>query len=135
MGEDCIFCAIAAGEAPAEILDQDEHTVAFMDINPWARGHALVIPRRHAKNLLEIDQADLAHTVVAAKRLADRMRTALACEGVTLFNSCGQAAGQVVPHFHVHLVPRYEGDMLVWPERGEQADPEVIAELASELRG
>ena len=55
MAEDCIFCKIVAGEIPAEIVDQDEHTVSFMDINPWTRGHALVIPRTHSRNLLEID--------------------------------------------------------------------------------
>jgi histidine triad (HIT) family protein len=134
MAEDCIFCAIGAGDAPAEIVHEDEHTVAFMDINPWARGHVLVIPRRHATDLLQIDDADLAHTIVAAKRLARRMPEALGCEDVALWNSCGQAADQVILHFHIHLIPRYEGDTLPWPER-ERADPAVIAELASELRG
>ena len=71
---DCIFCKILAGELPAEKVDEDEHTIAFMDINPWTRGHALVIPRNHSKNLYEVDPADLGHTVVAAQRLALRMR-------------------------------------------------------------
>jgi len=67
---DCLFCAIVAGEAPAQIVDSDEHTVAFMDINPATAGHALVIPRRHSADLLEISDSDLEHTMVAARRLA-----------------------------------------------------------------
>ena len=65
--DDCIFCKIVAGELPAEIVDQDEHTVSFMDINPWTRGHALVIPRTHSRNLLEIDDDDLAHVAAGGQ--------------------------------------------------------------------
>ena len=66
--DDCIFCKIVAGELPAEIVQEDEHTLAFMDINPWTRGHALVIPRRHSRNLYEVDDEDLCNASVAAKR-------------------------------------------------------------------
>lgn len=134
MSQDCIFCAIVAGQAPAEILDQDEHTVAFLDVNPWARGHSLVVPRRHAKNLYEIADEDLEHTVLAAQRLAIRMRKTLACDDVMLFNSCEPAAWQVVMHFHVHLIPRYADDSLSFP-RPERADPNEVARVAAELRG
>jgi histidine triad (HIT) family protein len=75
--EDCIFCKIVAGEIPAQRVDEDEHTVAFMDLNPWTRGHALVIPREHSRNLYEAGDDDLAHTARAAKRLAIRMRDRL----------------------------------------------------------
>lgn len=132
MGDGCIFCAIAAGESPAEIVYEDEHTVAFMDINPWARGHAIVIPRRHARDLVEIEEADLTHTVIAAKHLAGRMREALGCEEVALWNSCGSAAGQVIPHLHLHLIPRYQGDPPVLPKH-KRADPEDIATVAAAL--
>jgi hypothetical protein len=74
VAEDCIFCKIVAGELPAERVREDEHTVAFMDLNPWTRGHALVIPRRHSKNLYEVPEEDLRHTAAAAKQLAERMR-------------------------------------------------------------
>ena len=70
MADDCIFCKIVAGELPSEIVQEDEHTIAFMDINPWTRGHALVIPRRHSRNLYEVEDADLAHAAAAAKRMA-----------------------------------------------------------------
>src|SRR3954454_2748412 len=87
MPEDCLFCKIAAGEIPAEIVQEDEATLAFMDINPWTRGHALVIPRAHSRNLYEVPEDDLAHTLAAAKRLAIRMRDRLRCDGVNLLNS------------------------------------------------
>ena len=77
MNEDCVFCQILAGNMPGEIVYEDEHSVAFMDIFPWTRGHAVVVPRTHSKNLYEIPDEDLANTVTAAKRLAERMRDRL----------------------------------------------------------
>ncbi|HEY6527006.1 MAG TPA: HIT family protein, partial [Solirubrobacteraceae bacterium] len=106
---DCLFCKIVAGEIPSERVDEDDRTVAFMDINPATRGHALVIPRRHAANLLEIDAEDLAATTAAAQRLARTASERLGADGVNLLNSCGPAAWQTVFHFHVHVIPRYEG--------------------------
>ncbi|MBA2343439.1 MAG: HIT domain-containing protein [Thermoleophilaceae bacterium] len=134
MGDDCIFCAIAAGEGPAAMLDEDEHTVAFLDINPWTRGHALVIPRAHSRDLLEIEDADLAATATAAKRLAARLKDRLDADGVNLVNACGAAAWQTVFHFHIHVIPRYEDDPLQLPAVPQQADPGVLAALAEELR-
>jgi len=134
MGDDCIFCAIAAGEGPAAMLDEDEHTVAFLDINPWTRGHALVIPRAHSRDLLEIEDADLAATATAAKRLAARLKERLDADGVNLVNACGAAAWQSVFHFHIHVIPRYEDDPLQLPAVPQQADPDVLAALVEELR-
>ena len=134
MGDDCIFCAIAAGEGPAAMLDEDEHTVAFLDINPWTRGHALVIPRAHSRDLLEIDDADLAATATAAKRLAARLKDGLDADGVNLVNACGAAAWQTVFHFHIHVIPRYADDPLQLPAVPQQADSGVLAALAEELR-
>ncbi len=92
MGEECLFCRIVAGESPAERVDEDEHTISFLDINPWTRGHALVVPRNHSRDLYEVDDDDLRHAAVAAKRLARRMRERLSCDGVNLLNSCEPAA-------------------------------------------
>src|SRR3954471_14654763 len=131
---DCIFCKIGAGELPAEIVQEDEHTLAFMDINPWTRGHALVIPRNHSKDLLEIDDGELAHATAAAKRLAARMKERLGADGVNLLNACGPAAWQTVFHFHVHVIPRYEDDPLQLPTRPQEADKEELAAVAGELR-
>lgn len=131
---DCIFCRIIAGEIPGQIVDQDERTVAFMDINPATRGHALVVPRRHARDLLEIDPADLEATIVAAQRLARRMFDTLGADGVNLLNSCGRPAWQTVFHFHIHVIPRYEGDPLRLPWTPAAGDPDEIAAAAAALR-
>lgn len=135
MADDCIFCAIVAGDAPATIVDEDEHTVAFMDIHPWTAGHALVIPREHAKNIHEISDEQLDHVMRAAKRLAARGRDNLGADGVNLLNSTERAAWQTVFHFHVHVIPRYEDDPLQLPVRPEEGDKDEIAQTAEKLRG
>ena len=132
--EDCIFCKVLEGEIPAQIVDEDDHTVALLDINPWTRGHALVIPRRHARDLLEISDADLANVAVAAKRLGARMCERLGCDGLNLLNSTGRAAWQTIFHFHVHVIPRYEDDPLQLPTRPQRADDGELAAVADELR-
>jgi len=135
VAEDCIFCKIVAGELPSERIDEDEHTIAFMDLNPWTRGHALVIPRRHSRNLYEVPDEDLQYAVVAAKRLALAMRDRLSCDGVNLLNACEPPAWQTVFHTHIHVIPRYEGDPLQVPVRPRQAEPDELAQVAAELRG
>jgi histidine triad (HIT) family protein len=135
LSDDCIFCAIASGEGPAEIVQEDEHTVAFMDINPWTRGHALVIPRAHSADLYDIGDDDLARTMAAVKRLAARMRGALGCDGINVLNSTGRAAWQTVFHFHMHVIPRYEDDPLRLPGSPMDVSKEELADVAGELRG
>jgi histidine triad (HIT) family protein len=132
---DCIFCKILAGELPARIVDEDERTIAFMDIAPATRGHALVIPRTHATDLLSIDAEDLRAVALAAQRLAARAKERLGADGVNLLNSCGASAWQTVFHFHVHVIPRYEGDPLRLPWVPSPGDVEEIAAAAQELGG
>jgi histidine triad (HIT) family protein len=134
LSDDCIFCKIVAGELPSERVDEDEHTIAFMDINPWTRGHALVIPRRHSTDLLEVADEDLHHTAAAAKRLAARMKERLSADGVNLLNACGEAAWQSVFHFHIHVIPRWRDDPLRLPGQPMQVDQEELAKVAAELR-
>jgi histidine triad (HIT) family protein len=131
----CIFCKIVAGELPSRIVDQDERTIAFMDIAPATRGHALVIPRAHYADLREIDPEDLAATTLAAQRLAKRVPERLGADGVNLLNACGSAAWQTVFHFHIHVIPRYADDPLRLPWVPEPGDPEAIAAAAQELTG
>lgn len=130
---DCIFCMIVAGELPATIVGEDERTISFMDIAPATRGHALVIPREHSADLLSIESDDLAAVNLAAKRLAVRVKQQLGAEGVNLMNSCGALAFQTVFHFHLHVIPRYEGDGLRLPWVPAAGDPEQIAAAAQEL--
>lgn len=135
-GMDCIFCAIVAGDLPATIVAETDSALAFMDINPATRGHALVIPKGHAKDLLEISDADLQHCAVLAREIATRGVEALGADGVNILNSCGRAAWQTVFHFHIHVVPRYLGkDGLELPWVPAPGDPRVIAEAAELLRG
>jgi histidine triad (HIT) family protein len=132
---DCIFCAILAGELPGEIVDSDEHTVSLMDINPATRGHALVVPRAHVADLMEASDAQLEQTMLAARRLARMIETALEPDGFNILNSCRPAAWQTVFHLHLHVIPRYEDDPLTlpWVPRGSDADQ--IAAVASLIRG
>ena len=131
----CLFCAIVAGDAPAEIVDSDEHTVAFMDISPATRGHALVIPRAHSADLMEIPAEDLERTARAAQRLAQKMKSTLSPDGFNVINSCGAAAWQTVFHFHLHVIPRYDDDPLELPWVPSPGDPGEIAGTAAQIRG
>jgi histidine triad (HIT) family protein len=129
----CIFCKILAGDIPATIVDEDERTVAFMDVAPATRGHALVIPRKHTADLLSVEREDLRAVAVASQRLAVRVKERLRADGVNLLNSCGAVAFQTVFHFHVHVIPRYDGDSLRLPWVPTPGDPDEIAATAQEL--
>jgi histidine triad (HIT) family protein len=131
--EDCIFCAIAAGDAPATIVAEDERTISFMDISPATRGHALVIPRAHHADLLDVPGDDLDAVVRAARDLAGRAMERLGADGVNLLNSCRAAAWQTVFHFHVHVIPRYRDDPLKLPWIPRGAEPGEIEAAAREL--
>jgi histidine triad (HIT) family protein len=106
-----------------------------MDIAPATRGHALVIPRAHSVDLLSIGEQDLQAVILAARRLAARAKERLGADGVNLINSCGAAAWQTVFHFHVHVIPRYEGDPLQLPWVPSPGDQDEIAAVAQELGG
>jgi histidine triad (HIT) family protein len=132
---DCLFCKIVAGEIPATVVASDERTVTFMDINPATRGHALVIPRVHRRDLLEIDSEDLAAVGRAAQVQARTASERLGADGINLINSCGAAAWQTVFHFHVHVVPRYADDPLTLPWVPAPGDMDEIRAAAAALKG
>ena len=131
---DCLFCKIVAGELPAQIVAEDELTVAFMDINPATRGHALVVPRNHTPNVVEADPEDLFATIRGAQRLAQLATERLGGDGVNLLNSCGSAAWQTVFHLHFHVIPRYADDPLTLPWVPAPGEPDEIAAAADQLR-
>jgi histidine triad (HIT) family protein len=131
---DCIFCKIVSGEIPSHKIDEDDKTLAFMDINPWTRGHALVIPKEHSRNIYDADPDDLAATHVAAQRLAKRARDVLGAEGINILQSSEPVAMQTVFHLHVHVIPRYSDDGLRMPAHPQPAEHEELAELAEKLR-
>jgi histidine triad (HIT) family protein len=132
---DCLFCKIAAGEIPSRRVHEDDRTVAFMDINPATRGHLLVIPRTHARDLHEIGDDDLAACARTARLMAGRARDRLGADGVTIMQSNGAAAWQTVFHYHVHVIPRYAGDPLALPWRPAPGDQAEIDEAAEALAG
>ncbi len=131
---ECLFCKIIAGELPSQQVDADERTIAFMDISPATRGHALVVPRVHVANVLEADPEDVAALAVAAQRLAARAVQRLGADGVNLLNSCGTAGWQTVFHLHMHVIPRYEDDPLKLPWVPSPGDLDEIAATAEQLR-
>jgi histidine triad (HIT) family protein len=132
---DCIFCKIITGELPSTIVDEDERTVSFMDINPAVRGHVLVIPREHSRGLFDVSAEDLHACMDTARRIARRQREVLGADGVNLLNSAEPAAWQTVLHFHVHVIPRYVGDPLKLPWVPGPGDMDEIKAAGAELAG
>ena len=108
--EDCIFCKIIKGEIPSFKIYEDEHVFAFEDINPILDGHTLIIPKRHAENIWEIPEEDLAEIHRASKRIAGALQTALNPDGIACLQLNGRAVNQVVMHYHLHLIPRKTED-------------------------
>src|SRR6476659_3095514 len=132
---DCLFCKIVAGDLPGTIVDSDELTVSFMDINPVTRGHALVVPRNHSRDLHDIGTEDLVAVTLAAQRLAARARDALGAGGINITNFNGPVGWQTVFHFHLHVIPRYVDDPLRLPWLPGPGDPDEIAAAAKLLKG
>jgi histidine triad (HIT) family protein len=110
--DDCIFCEIVRGNAPCTKVYEDEHVLAFLDINPVSENHTLVIPKSHYADLYDIPEGELGHLLVAAKRIALRFLNDHGTRGVNILHASGAAAQQSVPHFHLYVVPREEGDGL-----------------------
>jgi len=133
---DCLFCRIVAGELPSTRVHEDDRVVALMDIFPATRGHVLVIPRAHAADLRDVAPDDLTAAAAAARLLAGRAFDRLGADGVTVMQSNGAAAWQTVFHYHVHVIPRYDGDPLVlpWTPGGEPAPAEELEAIASAYR-
>ena len=131
MSSGCVFCAIVAGEAPSRVVHEDERTLAFLDIVPLTRGHALVVPKRHATNLFEIDDDDLAAVAATAKRVGAAAMEAFGADGLNLLQTNGAVAMQTVFHLHVHVLPRYVGDGFKVELVREPAEASVLDEVAS----
>ncbi len=121
---DCIFCRIVARQIPATVVYEDEYTLAFMDLGQVNPGHVLVAVKKHAENLYALDDAQAGAVLRTAARLARAIRDAFAPQGLSVYQANGKAAGQTVFHYHVHLVPRHEGDgmALSWPVKNPPRD-------------
>ncbi len=135
MQADCTFCQIVSGELPADYVDEDDRTVAFMDINPATHGHLLVVPRSHVTDVMSAPEEDWLAVAVTARRMARWTIGAFKAGGVDLVqaNSDGACGAQTIFHLHVHVVPRYHDDRLGQWWRQETADPSEITEAARAL--
>ncbi len=126
--DDCIFCKIANGEIPSKTLYLDENFRVILDLAPATRGHALILPREHAADLFELPEETAAGALAVAKKVAVNMLEKLQCDGLNLVQNNGEAAGQTVPHFHIHMIPRYrdDGQQINWVP-GESTEEELEA--------
>ena len=132
MKNDCVFCAIAAGEIPSFKVYEDELVLAYLDINPFTRGHTLVIPKAHSANLLETDEATLATVIARVRKVAAHLKAALPCDGFNILQNNGVAAGQTVMHLHFHIVPRYGSEPIAFESHAGNMDELKV--LADKLR-
>jgi histidine triad (HIT) family protein len=107
---DCIFCKIIAKQIAADIIHEDEYTLAFLDIRPTNPGHTLVVPKKHARNIFDIAESDWLAVMQTVRRLAPVIHTAVAADGLNIHVNNEPPAGQVVFHSHTHLIPRFAGD-------------------------
>ena len=132
MKNDCVFCAIAAGEIPCFKVYEDDFALAYLDINPFAKGHTLVIPKAHAADVVEIGEEALKELVVRVRRVAAHLKDALGCDGFHILQNNGEAAGQTVRHIHFHIVPRWKGDPIAF--ENHKGDMDELAALAAKAR-
>jgi histidine triad (HIT) family protein len=131
---DCVFCRIVARQVPATVVHEDEHTLAFMDLGQVNPGHVLVTLKAHAENIFGLQGGQAAAVGVTAARVARAIRDAFQPEGLSVYQANGKAAGQTVFHYHMHLVPRYDGDgmALSWPVKNPPR--EKLEEYAAKIR-
>lgn len=132
MSKDCIFCRIVAGELPATKLYEDEDTLAFMDIGPVVKGHALVIPKKHYDPITGTPPEVLQKLITIVQKIARAQYEGLGADGINIAQANGSVAGQVVPHIHFHVIPRFEHDAHSWNWKAGKYDSQE--ELASKAR-
>lgn len=132
MKNNCIFCAIAAGEIPSYKVYEDDLVLAYLDINPFSKGHTLVIPKAHSEGLLDTSDETLATIIARVKKVAAHLKTALPCDGFNILQNNGAAAGQTVMHVHFHIVPRYGDEPLSF--ESHKGDMDELKALAEKVR-
>ena len=132
--EACIFCKIANGEIPSDTIYEDENFRVILDLSPISKGHALILPKEHCRNLFELNEDIAKQALLVAKRVGGYMVEALDCRGMNLLQNNGEEAGQTVMHFHIHLIPRYEGEDGKTNWQAHASDPETQKKLAAKIR-
>jgi len=132
--DDCVFCKIIDGQLPSMKIDEDDSTLTFMDIHPLSSGHCLVVPKQHAATIFEADVRDLEAIMATAKRVALAIREALMPDGLNVLQANGAAAFQSVPHFHLHLIPRWANDGKGFDWKVVPGNREVIMKMGERIR-
>ena len=133
--ENCIFCKIANVEIPSATLYEDEDFRVILDLGPASKGHALILPKTHAANIYEISDEMAAKAMVLAKKMASKLTEVLNCDGFNIVQNNGEAAGQTVFHFHMHLIPRYKNDGVGIQWKPGTLTDEVKAEILEKVKG
>lgn len=135
MSDSCIFCKIAAGEIPSATLYEDEDFRVIFDIAPASKGHAIMLPKKHGANLFELDEEVCQKVLPVAKKVGNAMIKAFHCDGLNLVQNNGEAAGQTVFHFHLHLIPRYQDDHIgISSWKQGSAGPEELEAMTEAVR-
>ena len=132
MTNDCVFCGIAEGEIPSFKVYEDDLVLAYLDINPFSKGHTLVIPKAHTTGLLDTPDETLAAVIARVKKVAAHLKQALLCDGFNILQNNGVAAGQTVMHVHFHIVPRYGNEQLSF--ENHKGDMDELKALAEKIR-
>lgn len=132
--EDCIFCKIAGGIIPSASVYEDDDFKAILDIAPAAKGHVLILPKKHCADLIEIDPDVASKALFVASKIAAAQKKALKADGINLLQNSGEAAGQTIFHFHMHLIPRYENDNLTIPGENLSYAEGEAEEYAAKIR-
>lgn len=132
MKNNCVFCAIADGEIPAFKVYEDDVVLAYLDINPFSRGHTLVIPKSHTSGLLDTPDETLSAVMSRVRAIAEHLKEALGCDGFNILQNNGEAAGQTVMHLHFHIVPRYGKEDISFVSH--KADMDELKALAESIR-
>lgn len=131
---DCIFCMIAAGQIPSATVYEDEEFRVILDLGPASKGHALILPKSHAADVTELDPQIAAKVLPLAAKIGTAMKESLGCAGFNLVQNNGAAAGQTVMHFHMHVIPRYEGGPQIAAWEPGTSTPEELAETAAKIQ-
>jgi histidine triad (HIT) family protein len=131
---ECVFCAIGAHRSPAEVVYEDAETIAFLDIQPVMEGHCLIVPKAHARNVFDISPESAASTMLAATRVAKAVQAVTGADGMNIWQSSEEVAGQTVFHFHIHVVPRHHGDGGIRFAGRHRADSAALRAVADRIR-
>lgn len=131
--ENCIFCKLSNGEIPTNALYEDDIVKVIFDLNPASKGHVLIIPKNHFDDIYSMDNDTAAHVFQIAVKVSKAMKEVLNCDGLNIVQNNGEAAGQTVFHFHMHIIPRYEGDTVDIKWVPGKAEAEEITEIKEKI--